>query len=529
MTPTGFDHRTRAWYKDAMTHDGIYWTEPYIAASDNELVLTCARSIIDQTGRRIGVAAADISVDAVTRDFLCTQSERSGSAFLIDDLGRVIAKEGMSNVSIAWDQKYKTENLLESADPGMRQLAVRMTAGETGTCKLNFEGEGSFAGYAPIQSSRWSIAVVMPESKILNPALTTESKLIGEFSKIDQVFAEFIWERFQVFLILSIAIFVAILITATWISRRITEPVLKLKAGAAKIGMGDLDCSLDINTGDELEELAITFNKMSSDLRDYIRDLKETTAIKQRIESDLKIAAEIQMSMLPRIFPPFPERTELDIFASMEPAKEVGGDLYDFDFIDKDRLFVCVGDVSGKGVPAAIFMATAKTMMSGLALQGKSPDEILWETNNYLSKDNDACMFITVFCGILDLTDGTLVCCDGGHNPPLLISGGKIDFLRLPKGLPLGTFPTGRETYRNHTLRLADGDVLFAYTDGVTEAMDKNLALFGDQRLVSVLSEIKGDASCQQFVESVRAAVVAHVGGEEQSDDITMLALKLRG
>ncbi len=531
LTPSGYDHRQRSWYKEAFAQDDTHWSEPYIAASDNDLVISCAKSIIDQSGRKVGVAAADVSVEAVVREFIKSQNEHAGTAILIDSKGRVMAKEGMSKVSLAWNQKYNAENLFESKDQGLREMAAKMSRGESGTCRLVYDGEGSFAGFAPVASCGWSIAVVQHESKILAPALKAERSIAEQSARVEEGLRAYLFQRVRIFLLISVIVLLGVLVTATWLSKRITEPVLKLQAGVARIGAGDLDCSCDIKTGDELEELATTFNKMSKDLKDYIRDLKETTAAKQRIESDLKIASEIQMSMLPRVFPPFPDRKEIDIFACMEPAKEVGGDLYDFDFIDKNRLFICIGDVSGKGIPAALFMATAKTMLSGLALQGKSPDEILWETNNYLAKDNDACMFITVFCGILDLSNGLFVCSDGGHNPPLLLDPvkGTQEYLRAPKGIPLGSFPAEPGLYKSHAIKLVSGSTLFLYTDGVTEAMDESGALFGEKSLEDSIAAAKESAAnCQGLVEAVRSAVLKHAAGAPQSDDITMLALKFQ-
>ncbi len=532
LTPTNYDHRKRAWYKETIKSDAIQWSEPYVSASANELVITCSMTIFDNSGAKVGVAAADLEVEALTRDFIRIQSERSGSAFLLDHMGRVMAKEGMSKISLLWDQQFKTENMLESESKDVRDLAAKMVAGDSGTARLAIDGNASYVGFAPIPVCRWSIAVVTPEDEILSSALATEKRIEKESAKVGKSVKDLLGEGFRAFAIASALLLLLVIIpVAMTVSTRITKPILKLKAGAERIGAGELDGGFDIKTGDEIEELASTFDKMAKDLKDYIRNLKETTAAKQRIESDLKVATEIQMSMLPRSFPPFPDRKELDIFATMEPAKEVGGDLYDFLFIDKDKLFVCVGDVSGKGVPAALFMAIAKTLMNGLALQGLPPDEIMLVANNYMTEGNDACMFITVFCGILDTSTGTLLCCDAGHNPPAVLRRGEsgLEFLKLPKGLPLGTFPLSKGAYKCQELKLEPGDILFAYTDGVTEAMNASNELFGDARLAGALELAGAGSSVQGAVEAVRAAVRVHAAGEPQSDDMTMLALKYLG
>lgn len=530
LTPVGYDPRVRGWYRDSIGKPDIYWSAPYVAASYNELVISCCKAITDGFGKLYGVAAADISVASVTKDFISTQIERRGSAFLLDHAGRVIAKEGMSGVSTSWDQKYQTQNLLESSDPGIRALAQRMTSGEAATCKVSIDGRFSYVGFAPVTSSGWSIAVVIPEDDTLRPASDAEKLISSEIQHAEAHFQIFIQEKLKVFILVAAAMLTAIVLAGYYISRRITGPILALQEGAMKIGSGDLDCKLDIRTGDEVQDLALTVNKMTSDLKEYIRNLKETTAAKQRIESDLKVATEIQASMLPRKFPPFPERSDIDIFAAMEPAKEVGGDMYDFFFIDPDRLFICVGDVSGKGVPAAIFMATAKTLMKGLALQGLSPDEILLEANNYLAEENDACMFITVFCGVIDTRTGAVVCCNAGHNPTILRgASGKLEFLKLPKGLPLGTFPVDKGVYIAQTVKLSRGDSMFLYTDGVTEAMNPSGGLFGEEALLSVLAGMSAESSPRAMIDAVRLDVKRHAAGEQQSDDITMLAIRYEG
>ncbi|MFC2060070.1 PP2C family protein-serine/threonine phosphatase [Chloroflexota bacterium] len=273
------------------------------------------------------------------------------------------------------------------------------------------------------------------------------------------------------------------------LSRRITQPILALDEGAKIVGGGNLDRLLELRTGDELEDLANAFNKMTSDLKAYMQDLKETTVAKERIESELRIASEIQTSMLPRIFPPFPDRSEFDIFATMKPTKEVGGDLYDF-FITESKLCFLIGDVSGKGVPAALFMAISKTLLKTEALRGFSPDEILFGVNNILCPDNEASMFITLFCAIMDTETGELQFANGGHNPPLIYKGGdEFEFMSVPKGLALGIMPDVKFEYRE--LNLQPDDIIFIYTDGVTEAVNPADQLFSDERLKQCLSTLK--------------------------------------
>ena len=234
--------------------------------------------------------------------------------------------------------------------------------------------------------------------------------------------------------------------------------------------------------------------------------------------------------MLPRIFPAFPSRTEFDIFASMEPAREVGGDLYDFFFISPSKLFFCIGDVSGKGVPAALFMVITKTLMKANALAGQTPDEILLNLNNSLEPDNTTCMFATVFCAILDTESGELTYSNAGHNPPLLKRAeGRYEFLSLPKSFVVGPLPSEPGRYVSTSTKLKKGDSLFLYSDGITEAMDTQGRLFSDPALEEVLNSLPADCDVTSSVTAVKAAVRKHALGEPQSDDITMLALRFFG
>jgi sigma-B regulation protein RsbU (phosphoserine phosphatase) len=254
------------------------------------------------------------------------------------------------------------------------------------------------------------------------------------------------------------------------------------------------------------------------------RKLKEE---KKKIESELNVATEIQASMLPRIFPPFPDRKEFNIFASMEPAKEVGGDLYDFFLIGEGKLCFLIGDVSGKGVPASLFMAIVRTLLKTEALRGHTPDEILYRVNNILYPDNDASMFVTIFCVILDLNTGEMQFANGGHNPPLLCSnGGGIDFMQLPKSFVVGPMPDTE--YKSQQMTLEPDDVIFLYTDGVTEAMNPRKELFSEERLKQCLSRLKGK-NVQEIIDGVRTEIKDFAQGASQSDDITMLALRFNG
>lgn len=244
-------------------------------------------------------------------------------------------------------------------------------------------------------------------------------------------------------------------------------------------------------------------------------------------ETELNMANEIQTGMLPSIFPAFPERPEFDIHASMDPAKEVGGDFYDFFMIDDDHLAIVIADVSGKGIPAALFMMSSKILINDHALMGGSPAEILERVNKRVCANNDAHMFVTVWLGILEISTGKLITASAGHEYPIIKTDGKYELLKDKHGLAIGAFEMSK--YKNTELRLKKGDSIFVYTDGVAEATDANNALFGTERTVEALNAIPENATQKEILEGVRAAVDAFVKEAPQFDDLTMVGLKYNG
>lgn len=311
------------------------------------------------------------------------------------------------------------------------------------------------------------------------------------------------------------------------LAKRITKPILALDKGANIVGSGNLDYNLEVKTGDEIEDLARTFNKMTYDLKIYIKDLKETTAAKERIESELKIAHDIQISLVPRIFPPFPNRKEFDLFATLEPAKEVGGDFYDFFFIDENNLCFCIGDVSGKGVPASLFMAVTRTLIRTKSIRGLTSDKVLIRVNEDLCVDNDTCMFVTIFCAILNIETGEMEYANGGHNPPLFYrNGGEFSFMEVNKGMALGVMEDAKVI--SSKLKLKPNDTILLYTDGVNEAMNPEGEQFSNKRFKEALSNGE-DINLMKLLGKIGTEVKKFTRDAPQSDDITMLALKYNG
>ena len=284
---------------------------------------------------------------------------------------------------------------------------------------------------------------------------------------------------------------------------------------------------LDIHTGDEVENLSHALKRMERDINGYIENLTHVTAEKERIGAELSVATHIQASMLPCIFPAFPNRREFDIYATMTPAKEVGGDFYDFFLVDDDQLAVVIADVSGKGVPAALFMVIAKTLIKDHTQSGKPPEEVFTEVNRQLCEANDENLFVTAWMGVLEISTGKLVYVNAGHNPPVIgRKNGETEFLRSRPGFVLAGLDFTK--YRAGSLELMPGDLLYLYTDGVTEAMNTAQELYGEERLKRTL-DANVSAAPEEIFKAVKKDLDDFVADAPQFDDITMLAMRYLG
>ena len=293
-------------------------------------------------------------------------------------------------------------------------------------------------------------------------------------------------------------------------------------------GVTDHFSSLNIHTGDELENLSVTMAEMEQQLTQHEEHITRITAEKERINSELSMASRIQASMLPDTFPAFPDRKEFDIYAAMDPAREVGGDFYDFFMIDGDHLGIVIADVSGKGVPAALYMMIAMNIIRSHSLMGESPEKVLADTNTALCSNNRMEMFVTAWVGVLEISTGRMTAASAGHEFPAVYSAseGQFELLKGKNGFVLGGIEGAR--YKEYSLTLQPGDKLFVYTDGVPEATDSSQTLFGTERMLASLNRA-GGASPRETLETVRADVDAFVGKAEQFDDLTMLCLEYKG
>ena len=399
-------------------------------------------------------------------------------------------------------------NIIQEAqnDPSLISKAGMLTRAlqeKSGVTSYTYNGRQYIAGFAEIPEVNWILFVAIES---------------GDF------YGEVIAARNRIIAIGLICLLIGIIISI-FAGRGIAKPIVGMAETLRSFGDGDLNRTIPVTSNDEIGVLAASFNKMTNDIRNFIANLTKVTAEKERIGAELNVATHIQASMLPNTFPPFPDLTKFDIYAVMQPAKEVGGDFYDFFMVDVNTLAVVIADVSGKGVPAALFMVIAKTLIKNNAQYGKNPKEVFDIVNNVLCENNDTSMFVTGFLGYYDIPNGKFTYVNAGHNPPLLKrANGDFDWLSTNPELFLAGFEN--TAYNLYETTLTQGDVLLLYTDGVTEAVNPQNEIFTDPALLTAANKYK-DSIPKEFLFSLKTEIEQFTGGAEQSDDITMLALRI--
>ncbi len=501
-----YEYLGQDWYQIPKELGALAWSEPYLdRASGGTLMTSCSVPIFVGTGeeRKVrGVVMADVSLEGLTDLVESIRVLRTGYSVLLSRNGTFLTHPDRDLV-----MNETIFGLAESLDrPELRDLGKKMVRGGSEfLAYTTIGGVSSRMYYAPVPSTGWTLVVIFPEAE-----------LYADVHSLTLV-------------VTVIALAGILLLTGAvhGIARAVTAPLGALATATEEIAAGNFDAGLPpVGTRDEVGQLTLAFAAMTSALRDYIRDLTETTAAKERIQSELKVATDIQASLLPRLFPAFPDRPEFDIFATMDPAKEVGGDFYDFFFVNPTNLCFLVADVADKGVPAALYMMVAKTLLKAEGQRLGEPDQILACVNTILAADNDSCMFTTVFCAILDTESGEVRFANAGHNRPVLISDSTARLLPVRTGFVLG--PMADVVYTTERMMLRPGDVLFLYTDGITEATNRTDELYGEKRLLKALQTV-ADMELVEMLAAIRAEVVRHADGAPQSDDVTMIAIKYRG
>ena len=368
--------------------------------------------------------------------------------------------------------------------------------------------------------------------------LTTDDGQVVSFMFVD-ISIQNILHGLKVFSIQLTLVFLLVTILLAWfqtklIKNKLVTPINKIAEASQNYvkdrqeGITNTDhfSDLDVHTKDELENLAVTMKDMEHDLNEYEANLTKIIAEKERIGTELALATAIQAAMLPHIFPPFPDRKEFDVYAIMEPAREVGGDFYDFFLIDSDHLCLVIADVSGKGIPAALFMMISKTILQSCAMLGQSTADILRKTNEALCSKNQVDMFVTTWVGILEISTGRLIAANAGHEYPILKhADGVFEVIKDKHGFVIGGMAESK--YKEYELDLKPGDKIFLYTDGVPEASDTDGQMYGIDRLVSALNS-DPEKPVDELIKNVRSSVRTFVKDAEQFDDITMLCLEYK-
>ncbi len=499
------NYRIKDWYLIPKELGKAMWSEPYYNVDNNSKILATfsVPFYLNKNGKRIcaGVVCAEIDLHWLEQIVKNVKLYKNGYAFLISHDGTFVThpkKDFIMNETIfSVAEKYN--------DLAVRKFGQEALHGKSDFIFLKqfLDKKNIWLYYIPLLTNDWSLGVVIPDDELMAD-LNALTKYILFYNLLGAIL-----------LIIAIA----------FLANRITRPLKKLAAATDEIAGGNFNVAIpEMKSKDEVSHLAISFNFMKISLRQYIDNLMETTAAKQKMESELKIAHEIQMGILPKIFPPFPDRTEFDIYAVIEPAKEVGGDFYDFFLLENSFLYFSIGDVSGKGVPASLFMAVTKTLIKASTSIDFPLNEIIAKVNNDLCMENDSSMFVTIFFGRINLKTGEVDFVNAGHNLPFIVSlNGEVKKIEKTGDIAVGIVDNYQ--YQLAKIKLAENDTLFLYTDGITEAQNNLDELYSEKRLEVFLDSQRLSSAKELVLNSVKE-VKRFSATAPQSDDITSFVIK---
>ena len=531
---TNYDPRERPWYKEAEEAKETKITNFYTAA-DGYLAVTFATPYYDKEGFA-GVAAVGASLESLYKQITENSIGNSNINFALNDKGEVVLSSE-KNGPFAVSKEHR--DLRKSKESSLAKEAINMSSGKSDVALVKVEDKEYYLAYAPMSSIGWSFGTLIEIEEIIKPAKTVKENVIAQSHDFTASMQNF-YKKHTHYILYSLILIMILLFAISYLSsKKAVKPILTVIEGVKEIAKGNLEKKLDINSGDEIEVLANSVNNMTTDLKNYMENLSKVTADKERIATELNVARNIQTGMLPSVSPDFSNRKEFDLAAVMIPAKEVAGDFYDFYMLDDNHLALTVADVSGKGVGAALFMMTSKTVLKNCAMMasatysvGKEPDlaHIMEKANLQLSENNKEFMFVTVFLGILDLKTGKFSYVNAGHNPPFVhhVNENGFTYIRnTKKNCIMGI--KKKINYHEDNITLTPGDKLFFYTDGITEAMNEQKELFSESRLKSVLDSLENDNTSKDILFKVYEDVKKHAGDAEQSDDMTMLGLIYKG
>lgn len=491
------------WYLMPILLDHPCWTEPYmdydVQTNTSEMVTSYCQSVKDRNGQVIGVVNTSLSLNWLSQTISAVKPYPHSYSIMIGRGGTYFVHPDTAKIT---RQTIFTQTI-EQPDTALSSLGYAMQRGEQGMKRMSLNGENCYVFYKPLGQTGCSMAIVCPETDIF-----------GGFDRL----------RHTVMAIVFVGLLLMLFFFIRIITRELS-PLRRLAHEAETIASGQFDAELpNFNRVDEIGQLSNSFGNMQQSLVKYIGELRDTTAQKASIERDIHIASGIQMGMLPTNFPTYPDRDDVQIYASLFPAKEVGGDLFDFFFRD-EKLYFCIGDVSGKGVPASLYMAVTRSIFRTVSATETMPDRIVSTINKTMAEMNDTNMFVTLFVGVLDLRMGHLYYCNAGHDAPLLIGAG-VGFLTCNANIPVGFHPSWQYTLQE--TQIFTGTTIFLFTDGLTEAMNATKEQFRMESVndVAVKAHAEHQQEPHQLIDLMTEAVGQFVGGAEQSDDLTMMAIQ---
>ena len=518
-----YEANTRPWYVGAKETGKPFYTPVSKDAHTNRVGIMCGVPIVSD-GDFKGVAGAGMYLDNVEDMVSNSALGETGDACIIKQNGAVLFSTRSEGDLVA---SVDEVDLRTIGNNELSEVVTKALGGGKGVALTFIDGEAFYFAYAPMKTVGWTFAIMLSKEEVERPTKTL-------ISYLNQVTKDAIYKSNDVIkAAFTIVIFIMIVVCfinraiAGRVSDRIVMPINRLTESVKSIRGDSLEFVWDEDTGDETQLLAESFSSLTSRLKKYIEDIQTITAEKERIGAELNVATQIQADMLPCIFPAFPERAEFDIYASMTPAKEVGGDFYDFFLLDNDHLAMVMADVSGKGVPAALFMVISKTLIKDRAQMCRSPKTILEEVNNILYESNTEGMFVTVWLGILEISTGRVIAANAGHEYPAIRGKeGEFRLLKDKHGMMAGAMPD--VMYTEYEFEIKRGGSLFLYTDGVTEATDADEVLFGTDRMLTALN-CDSNSSPKELLTNVKKSIDDFVGTAPQFDDITMMCVTWYG
>jgi sigma-B regulation protein RsbU (phosphoserine phosphatase) len=491
------------WYLMPMLLNKPCWTEPYmdydVATNTSEMLTSYSQTITNRQGAVIGVINTSLSLNWLSQNISSIKPYPHSYSIMIGRGGTYFVHPDSTKIS----RQTIFTSAMEEPDTALVALGHAMQRGEEGMKRMHIYGEDSYVFYKPLGQTGCSMAIVCPESDIF-----------GGFDRL----------RNSVRTIVLVGLLLMLFFFIRIITREL-RPLHRLAKGAETIASGNFDTKLpELKREDEIGQLSTSFDNMQQSLVKYIEELKDTTAEKASIERDLRIASSIQMGMLPEDFPTKAEREDVQLYATLTPAKEVGGDLFDF-YFRGNKLFFCIGDVSGKGVPASLFMAVTRSVFRTVSAHESKPDRIMSTINTTIADMNKTHMFVTLFVGVLDLHTGMLHYCNAGHDAPLLVGAG-VGELPCDPNIPVGFMPSWE--YSLQEALIYEDTTIFLFTDGLTEAMNADHELFRMERVINVATKVLSmkEQEPHHFIEHMTNAVHEFVGDAEQSDDLTMMAIQ---